>query len=190
MPQFARALDVYQGFNHKHDKQTSVGFITELKIGGVPIAADLESLHDPKAKGALKGVAVLNHYLWETGFTDAMYFSGQVSVNNKTAIQTMLMQDWKDTTVEFKYVLFEYDQVKKVFYESNKVTATMHGLLEKNGQELNLNVADDASHEVQSPLNFTFQIGIKPATTAEQEVHIAVADGKNIVKKWGIKAAA
>jgi len=186
MPQFARALDVYQGFNHKHDKQTSVGFITELKIGGQVIKADIEA-YDPKAKAALKSVAVLNHYLWETGFTDAMYMSGQLTVANKVTLQTMLMQDWKDTTVEFKYVVFEYDPVAKKFFESNKVTATMKGLIEKHGHELNLHVADDHSHEVQSPLNFTFQIGIKPQTTAVQEVHLAGGDGKNVVKKWGIK---
>jgi hypothetical protein len=33
--QFTRVLDVSQGFNPKKDKQTPVGYITSLKIGGV-----------------------------------------------------------------------------------------------------------------------------------------------------------
>ncbi len=86
MPQFARSLDVYQGFNFKKDKQSSVGYITKLKVGDVELTADQETIKDPEQPDkalATKVVGVLNHYLWETGITDAMYFSAQISTNNK-----------------------------------------------------------------------------------------------------------
>jgi hypothetical protein len=50
-------------------------------------------------------------------------------------------------------------------------------------------VADDPSTEVQSPKNFTLQIGVKPQTL-EQTVNLATASGKNLVKQWGVTETA
>ena len=63
----------------------------------------------------------------------------------------------------------------------------MNGILEKNGQSFNFSVADDASHDVQSPLSFTMQIGIKPAAKAVQSITLSRGDGKSAVKQWGVK---
>ena len=46
MPQFARRCDVYQGYNFKKDKNTTVGFIKTLKIGDTEIKAD-QTCKDP-----------------------------------------------------------------------------------------------------------------------------------------------
>lgn len=188
MPQFARALDVVQGFNFKKDKQNSVGYLISMTIGGTALKADLETIKDPEKPGDnLSGnvVAVLNHYLWETGSTDAIYLSGQVSTGNKQTLASMLLGSWSSIEVVFKYVVYEYDPLAKKYFKSNFLDAELKGLLEKSGDELNLSIADDESREVQSPKNFTFQIGIKPQAT-EQSVNVATADSKNIVKKWGV----
>ncbi len=190
MPQFSRAQDVYQGFNFKKDKQAPVGYITKLVLGDLTLAADQESIRDPENPGspmADKVVGVLSHYLWETGVTDAMYMSAQISVENKMQLSAKLLGEWTSTEVKFDYVIYEYDPVEKKYYKSNWV-GELQGLLEKNGDQLNLTIADDASTEVQSPKNFTLQVGIKPQTE-EQEVTLATGVGKNIVKKWGVKAA-
>lgn len=188
MPQFARALDVYQGFNFKKDKQAPVGYITKLKIGDLVIKADLETIKDPETPDkALKDkvVGVLNHYLWETGVTDAMYFSGQITTANKQELSAKLLGVMSNVEVLFQYVVYEYDPLQKKYFKSNFVDKEMKGLLEKNGDELNVAVADDPSTEVQEPKNFTIQIGIKPQSL-EQSVNIATASGKNIVKQWGV----
>lgn len=62
-------------------------------------------------------------------------------------------------------------------------------ILEKNGDDLNLALAEDKSTEVQSPENYAFQIGIKPQPES-QNITVAVADQKNIVKGWGVAVAA
>ncbi len=187
--QFQRALDVYQGFNPKKDKQTPVGYITSLKIGGVSFKTDITAT-DLTTSKPFQAVGVMNHYLWETGATDAIYMSAQVSTASKTVLSTMLMQNLTDTTVEFGYVIYEYDPFRKVYFIANSSQQStslfvLKGILEKNGDQLNLAVADDSSPAVQSPKNFTFQIGVKPAPT-QQSIPMATAVGKNVVKQWGV----
>jgi hypothetical protein len=192
MPTFTRGLDVYQGFNFKKDKQSSVGYITKLKLGDIELKADQETIKDPeqpdKALSA-KVVGVLNHYLWETGTTDAMYLSAQISTANKQILSAALMGTWANVNVEFQYTVYEYDPLAKKYFKSNFTDALLKGILEKNGDDLNLSVADEESREVQSPKNFTCQIGIKPQTL-EQSVNIATGSAKNIVKQWGVTEAA
>jgi hypothetical protein len=192
MPQFARSLDVYQGFNFKKDKQAPVGYITKLKVGDVDLVADQESIKDPEQPDkalAHKVVAVLNHYLWETGITDAMYFSAQISTSNKQTISAALLGTWANVEVQFTYTIYEYDPHAKKYFKSNFIDAELKGILEKNGDDLNLSVADEESREVQSPKNFTLQVGIKPQTL-EQTVNLATGSGKNIVKQWGVTETA
>jgi hypothetical protein len=190
MPQFARSLDVYQGFNFKKDKQAPVGFITKLTLGALEMKADQETVMDPEnPTKALDGgvVGVLNHYLWETGTTDAMYMSAQVSTENKQILSAELFKDWTNMEVSFSYVIYEYDPKDKKYFVSNR-GKELKGILEKNGDDLNLTVADDPSNEVQSPKNFTLQLGVKPQTL-EQMVEMATGFGKNLAKKWGITAS-
>jgi hypothetical protein len=192
MPQFSRALDVYQGFNFKKDKQNAVGYITKLKVGEHELKADQESIRDPEQPDKPlknKVVAVLNHYLWETGTTDAMYLSGQISTANKQMVSGALLGTWSNVEVLFSYTIYEYDPLAKKYYKSNYIDADLKGLLEKNGEDLNLSVADDASTEVQSPKNFTLQLGIKPQTL-EQTVNLATGAGKQLVKQWGVTESA
>lgn len=192
MPQFARSLDVYQGFNFKKDKQTPVGYITALKVGDVKFVPDQETIKDPEQPDkaiASKVVGVLNNYMWATGITDAIYLSAQVSTNNKQALAAALLGSWSNIEVEITYVVYEYDPKAKKYYKSNSVDKPLKGLLEKSGDELNLSVADDPSSEVQSPKNFTLQIGVKPQTL-EQTVNLATASGKNLVKQWGVTETA
>jgi hypothetical protein len=191
MPSFSRSLDIYQGFNFKKDKQTPVGFVTKLKLGDVELAADQQSVKDPEQPGQnLSGVVgVISHYMWETGTTDGMYLSMQISVKNKTDLSAKLLTDWTNMEVVFAYVIYEYDPVEKKYFKSNWTEPELQGILEKNGDDLNLTVADNPSNEVQSPKNFTLQAGIKPQTV-EQTVNMATGFNKNVSKIWGVTAAA
>ena len=189
MPQYAKSLDIYQGFNFKKDKQTPVGYITKLVVGDVPLEADQSTIKDPEQPGAdlgAKVVGVLSHFLWETGTTDAMYMSAQISTSNKQALAAKLLTDWTNMEVTFSYVVYEYDPRQKKYFKSNHQDAELKGILEKNGNDLNLTVADDPSREVQSPENYSFQIGVKPQPTA-QAFHLATGVGQNFVKSWGLK---
>jgi hypothetical protein len=190
MAQFARSLDVYQGFNFKKDKQAPVGFISTMKLGELELKADQETVMDPEnPTKALEGgaVGILSHYMWEMGTTDAIYMSAQVSVQNKQELSAKLLTDWTNMEVVFSYVIYEYDPKEKKYFVSNR-GKELKGILEKNGDDLNLTVADDPSNEVQSPKNFTLQVGIKPQTE-EQTIEMATGHTKNLAKKWGITAS-
>ena len=187
--QFARALDMYQGFNPKKDKQTPVGYITSLKIGGVTFQADLTAMDFTTWK-TFPAVAVMTNYQWQTGATDAMYIAAQLSNAGKTNISTMLLSGLRDLRVEFGYVIYEFDPVMKKYFISNSSQQStslfvLNGLLEKQGDQVNLAVDNDPSYAVQSPKNFAFQIAIKPAASP-QGIPLGIGFGKNVVRPWGV----
>jgi hypothetical protein len=188
MPHFSKVLSVKQAFDFKKDKQDKVGFLTSLTIGKQKLEADLMTVMDPlNPTDALKGgaVAVLSSFDWDTGSTDAMYFSGQLSTQHRQKIAEMLLGAWDDVTVTFGFCIYEYEPSQKKFFKSAFVDKELNGLLEKNGSDLNLDVADDPSTEVQSPQNYAFRIGIKPKSE-EQLVQLAVGTERKVTKKWGI----
>lgn len=188
MATFSKSLDIYQGYNYKKDVQTAVGFITALKIGDLTLKAD-QTCKDPMAPETdLSVVTVLSGAMWELGVTDAHYLTGQISVYNKQQVQLLVYKDLSKVDVEYKFSVYEYDPIEKKYFKCLLSTddATLKGILEKNGGDLNLSAADDASQEVQSPENYTFQIGIKPQPTA-QTMTIATSFSDKVVKSWGLK---
>lgn len=190
MPQFSKGCSVYQGFNFKKDKSDTVCFITSLKINDAEIKADIACKDPMNPTTDLNVVSVCSEISWGTGTTDAIYFSGQVSAPNRQDIALMVYNDLTKVEVLFKYSVYEYDPVAKKYFKClHSAEAEMKGLLEKNGNDLTLSCSDDASTEVQSPLNYGFHIGIKPQPV-EQAITIATADQKNVVKKWGVKLGA
>jgi hypothetical protein len=190
MPQFRRSLDVYQGYNFKKDKTTAVGFITSLTIGADTYAVDQAIFPPTTPTTSTKVVAVLSDVLWEMGPTDALYFSGQISITNKQTMLTAIYNALTSVEVDLKFSIYEYDQVaKKYIVAFTSGDTALKGVLEKRGDELNLSVADDMSTQVQSPENYTFNIGVKPQPTA-QTLTVTVADTKNITKAWGVAIGA
>jgi len=187
MPTFQKSCDIYQGYNFKKDVQTPVGFITALKIGDTELSADQTCKDTMSPEDDLKVVAVLSGSLWELGVTDALYFSGQLSVGNKQKVQMLTYKDLTKVDTTCTFTVYDYDPVQKAYFKCKLPTddATLNGLLEKNGGDLNLNVADDASTEVQSPENYAFQIGIKPQPSAQQ-ITIATSFTDKVVKAWGL----
>jgi hypothetical protein len=189
MPSFQQPCDIYQGFNFRKDKNVPVGFITSIKIGTVTLAADITAKDPLNPTTDLKCVCVLDNVLWELGVTDAIYFSGGVSTFNRQAVATMLYNSLTNIEVEFKFDAYNYDPLAKKYFKSFHCADTvMKGIVEKVGDNLNVQVADDPSMEVQSPQNFSFSIGIKPQPT-QQALTVATGDQKNVVKAWGLTVA-
>lgn len=185
MPTFARSLDVYQGFNFRKDKQTNIGFINSIKIGTVTLATDIVA-KDPMAPTTdLSVVAVISDFVWGSGTTDGLYINGQICIANKQSVAVLLFSDLSNVTVEVQLTIYEYDPLAKKYFKSFSSEAVLKGLVEKQGDELALNTADEPSAEVQSPKNFAFSIGIKPEPL-EQSITLGFADTKNVVKQWGV----
>jgi hypothetical protein len=186
MPEFRRPLDVYQGYNYKKDKQTPVGFITKMTVAEQAVTADQTCKDPTNPTQDLKVVAVLSDVLWQTGVTDAVYLSGQVSTANRQTLALLVYNTLVNINVVYQFSVYDYDPLaKKYFLAFHSNSQDMKGLLEKRGDELNLSVGDDPSTEVQSPENYPLSIGIKPQASA-QALHIATGDQKNVVKSWGL----
>jgi hypothetical protein len=185
---FQKQCDIYQGYNFKKDVQTPVGFLKELKIGDVTLKAD-QTCKDPMAPETdFPVVAVLSGVMWELGVTDALYFSGQISVFNKQQVKQLAYKDLSKVDVTCVFDIYEYDPLEKKYFKCLLPTddKALNGLLEKRGGDLNIDVADDASTEVQSPENYAFQIGVKPQPAA-QTITVATSFTVKIVKAWGLK---
>ena len=187
MPYFVKGLNVYQGFNFKKDRQTAVGFITELKINNTTIPADIVCKDPLQLTNDLPVVSVLCDVSWATGMTDSIHFIGQISATNRQDIALMVYLDLINIEVILKYTIYEYDPVAKKYFKSFHCNdAELKGLIAKNGSNLTLSVANESSIAVQSPINYSFHIGIKPQPIA-QNVTIATASQLNLVKQWGIR---
>ncbi len=187
MATFQKQCDVYQGYNYKKDVVTPVGFINSLKVGDTELTAD-QTCKDPMSpEDDLVVVAVLSGSMWQLGVTDALYFTGQLSVANKQSTQMLTYKDLTKVEVTCTFTVYDYDPVEKKYFKCMLPTedATLNGVLEKSGGDLNISVSDDASTEVQSPENFAFQIGIKPQPSAQQ-VTIATSFSEKVVKAWGL----
>jgi hypothetical protein len=103
MPEFRKVADVYQGYNFKKDKQTTVGFITKLNLGATALAADQTCKDPTNPSQDIKVIAVLSDVLWETGVTDAIYFSGQLSVANRQSIAQLVYLSLDDVSALFQF---------------------------------------------------------------------------------------
>ncbi len=92
--------------------------------------------------------------------------------------------------MSFTFAVYAYDPIQKAYFQCLTGTdaGELHGLLEKNGDHLNVSVADDASPEVQSPENYAFQIGVKPRASA-QLVTVAPSFSEKVTRSWGLKVA-
>jgi hypothetical protein len=187
MPQYRRNLELYQGFNFKKDKQGPVGFITKIKVGGKDLKADMNCKDPTNPKQDLKAIAVMDDVQWDMGLTDAVYLSGRLSAENRQTVAQLVINDLTDIETVFQFSVYDYDPVAKKYYLAFHTNKTdVKGLLEKRGDDLNVQVGDDPATEVQSPINYHFTIGIKPQPLA-QTLHVAVADQKPVVKAWGLK---
>jgi hypothetical protein len=189
MAHFTKSLDVKQGFNFDKDKQEKVGFLLSMKVGdNGELTADLQQLTDPAnpTEKSVNAVAVLSSFDWNTGATDAIYLTGQVSSGNRQKLSELLLQSRTNIEVTFKYAIYEYDPRSKKFFQSSTTESELKGVVEKNGSDLNLDVADDPSSEVQSPQNYSFRAGIKPFPEP-QEITLAVGETLKVQKQWGIK---
>ena len=186
MPEFRKQCDIYQGYNFKKDKQTTVGFLTSLSIGGTALSADTTCKDPMNPTSDLKVVAVCSDVLWELGVTDSLYFTGQISVYNRQTVMNLIINALTSIEAVYKFTVYDYDPVAKVYFKTFHCNDTdMNGVLEKRGEDLNLTVAEQASTEVQSPGNYTMNIGIKPQPTA-QSLTVCTSSTKNVVKAWGL----
>ena len=185
MADISKPCNAFNGYNFKQDLQDRIGHMTGLKIGETTIEAD-QTVKNPVDVADVKVVLVLSDYFWAGGAAEPMNFSGQMSAGNKQKLVQMLHGDMNQTEVLFDFNLYEYDPVSKKFFKAVHSNDTdLKALINKQGANLMISVADTASQEVVEPENYAFQLGAMPQRE-EQDVHLATSESAKFVKKWGV----
>lgn len=183
---FERTLDTNLGFNFNPLTHTPVGYLTTVKVSGTDLKPDFKP-KDPENPRRLLGngvVAVLSHILWRGGVTDPFSFSGSISAGNGSMLKQRLFGSM-DIAVELNPVIYQYDPGAQKYFKSLSVGTALKGLIEKNGNKLNVWYLNVLSSNVPSPMTFRFQVGITPQRIV-QSVRIAkTAAGPSISRPWG-----
>ncbi len=184
---------VLQGFNFEKDKQVILGHINSLKIDDVEFASDIAVTNPEAISGdKVKVFSVLSSIYWSGGYSDPVQFSGQVSNANQIKLATLVHTKLKDTAVEFEFTVYDYDFKQKQYYKCFHCEgAKLSGLVFKQGGELAMRVANEASSEVPSPKNYAFSLGVMPAEDKDgMQIHLAVSVSDKFVKQYGVLVSA
>ena len=160
------SCSVTQGFNFEKDVQITFGYVNYLKIAGQEIAADLTVADPQDPVGTLNVCGVISGIYWHGGYSDAVMFTAQVSTTNKNTLATMIHKSMANTETEFSFTVYDYDFDTKVYFKSfHTDSVILKGLIMKSGGDLALNIAMDASYEVESPKNYSMSLGVMPQTS-------------------------
>jgi len=180
--------DVEQGFNFKRDVQNKLGHLKALTVGQQAIEANIE-VNSPEAGDKVNVVGIISDLTWDGGDAHPLSLSCQVSNSNKVILAGLTGATLHDTSVEFDFDIFSYDpapdqrKFHRCFHCNDEVVKGRLG--KDHGGKLSIKIHKDASHEVESPLNFTLWFEVKPEEI-EQFLHIAHAVGANETSQWGV----
>ena len=126
-----------QGFNFEKDSQSVVGHLTSLKIGDKEFAKDIEVMEPTGIKGdtKIKVVGIISGIYWNGGYADPLSVNCQLSAVNKQYAEVLQHSNLSDTTVEYDFVIYDYDSVAKVYFKAfHNNQKTLEGLVEKSGE--------------------------------------------------------
>jgi len=189
MADFMKETDVKQGFDYSKDTQTAVGFITGIKVNGTDLAADIKAKDPEDSDSDYAVVGITSHVFWSTEVTGVITFNAQVSVKNKETIQTAVYNSLTNTSIEFKFAVYDYDSTANKYYKCfHDGDETILGSISKTTTgDLDINIDDDEGYVVQQPKNFEFHIAIVPDPKS-QVLHMQFSDTAKITKQWGIES--
>ncbi len=183
------SCSVAQGFNFQKDQQLFVGHIVSCKVGNDQFDADLNVSNPEDPAKMVKVFGIASNIFWAGGYADPVQFSCQVSNANKTKIATLTHKSLANTEVLFKFNVYDFDPKEKKYYKCfHSNDAELKGLVYKTGGDLMMQIDMDQSHEVESPKNFSFNLGVMPKDE-NMEIHVAVSVSDKFVKKWGVEVA-
>jgi hypothetical protein len=179
--------DVANGFNFKRDIQNPLGHLKAVTIGQEAIEANMEVI-SPETGDKVNVVGIISDLSWGGGDAHPISISCQISNSNKVLLTGLTGDTLHDTSVELDFDIFKYDPAPdqrkfyKCFHCNDEI---VKGRLQKSGGQLEISIAQEASQEVESPLNFTLYFAVNPEEI-EQVLHVAHAVGANKTSRWGV----
>ncbi len=172
-----------QGFHFQGDEDYRVGHLEYLKIGNTELNSDI-TVTDPEG-GDKSIVGVITRMAWDGNADDSMHSSSRVSRANKDTLSTLQHQVLEDTSVEFGFSIYEYDQEEEKYYKAFYTGGnTLEGDLDTRGGELQLHVELEASRDIEDPSNFDFYVGVAPGGRT-QDIHHGVSASDKFTSSWG-----
>jgi len=189
-PPITFSCSAYQGFNFETDNQDNVGHVAYMKLGSSTVLnSDLTVVNPISYPQTVPVVGVMRNIYWEGGVTNPIQIEFLVSATNKQTVAILLSGSMTNTNVEFDFNVYQYDPLVhtyfKAFYPVNN--AHLLGLIEKNGDDLNISISDVPDEEINPPTVFTMTIGIMPQDISQQ-LFYALSTTQSVVKSWGIGA--
>jgi hypothetical protein len=164
-----------------------LGHLKVLTIGQESIEANMEVIC-PETNDKVNVVGIISDISWDGGDAHPISITCQISNTNKVLITGLTGETLHDTSVDFDFDIYRYDPApdQRKFYKCFHCNDEgVKGRLVKSGGKLQVSIAQEASHEVESPLNFTLDFAVNPEEI-EQVLHVAHAVGANKTSRWGV----
>jgi len=184
MAKINKFCSIDQAFNFKQDVKVSVGHLLNLKIGSKEFYNDIE-LINPINNKVDKVVGPISGISWEGGKANPIITELNISIKNKQLVSELVFSDLSNIAVEFCFVIYDYDPVKKVYYQSFHVEDNLLGIINRSHNELAINISEYPSSEVTSPENYTLSLEIIPQPE-QQVLEIAFSQTAKMAKEWGV----
>ncbi len=179
---------VRQGFHFEPEPQGMIGFIFSLNIAGQELIPDFKVTDPESQDSTLDVVGVVSAFYWDGSFRSPVYFSCQVSSQNKNTLSVLTHRTLENTETRLEFIIYDYDPDAHTYYKCLHCGGVqLIGQIEKSRGVLTMAIDLNRSTEVETPPNYNFNMGVEPAEI-HQLIFGATAADKKLVKPWGISA--
>ena len=188
VPASQRFCSITKGFNLISPGLIDrVGYLTYLKIGNLECASDITVTDPVNLTGELKVIGVVSWLSWNENKDGPVVFAAQVSSNNKDSLTAFGKTDLTGIDIHFGFTLYDLDLKTGKYYPSlSPDNNVLRGIIDVENGHMLYYMSPDSGVDVTDPVNFNFQLGIKPNDTV-QKIMTASTPDKNSLKNWGGK---
>jgi hypothetical protein len=181
--------DLRQEMNWVKGRNTIVGYVNALTIGGVPLSASLTNLWDPIAsENTLQAVGVMEFIGWEGGATQPVRLSFAVDLSNQITILDILSEGWPDTAISIQFTVYNFDQAASppCFYQTFWSNGeSMNGVIAKEGAVLALEIESQKIADIMSPSLYSCRLAFVPTPGVAQTLFMANSSAAKYVGIFG-----
>ncbi len=182
--------DLRQEMNWVKGRNTIVGYVNALTIGGVPLSANVTYLWDPIAnENTLQAVGVMEYIGWEGGATQPVRLSFAVEAANQITILNMLSAGLPDTAISIQFTVYNFDQVASppCFYQTFWSNGeSMTGVIASQGTVLELEIESQKRPDIVSPNLYNCHLAFAPTPGVAQTLFMANSSAAKYVGIFGV----
>jgi hypothetical protein len=187
MANINKQCSVFNAFNFRRDLHETIGHVLVLTLGkdDLQLTADIK-LNEPIGDADVQTVGPIASFSWEGGYAQPIQIALQISQTNKDAINAFIHNKMQSVKVKIDFVIYDFDRDEEVFYESvRSAEGGIECILQVQGKERVIYVANDPSHEVEHPVNYQLVLGLEPEDI-ESVIHVALSNKAKIAKQFGV----